>query len=257
MYSTPIPLKPSLLGRFFPSLSFYINFIRVVIAAGNKAKRNAYQDADWVASSTKLLRYLEAVGVQVEISGIQHLIDLKEPCIFIGNHMSLLETILLPGCIQPIKPVTYVIKQSLLEYPVFKYVMRSRQPIAVTRTNPRHDFQVVMKEGAERLGRGISIIIFPQTTRSHTFDPSQMSSIGVKLAKAAKVPIIPLALKTDAMHNGKLLKDFGKIDRTRKVFFAFSEPILVKGKGAEEQQLINDFICAKLREWQHDMIAMP
>ena len=255
VYRTRNP-QLSMLGRIFPSLFFYSNFIRVVVQAGSLAKNNNYHDNDWVTSSRRLLRYLEAVGVEVEFSGINHITDTAEPCVIIGNHMSLLETILLPAILQPIKPITYVIKQSLLEYPVFKYVMRSRNPVAVTRTNPRYDLKTVMEEGADRLHRGISLIVFPQTTRSHTFDPNQMSSIGVKLAKAEQVPIIPLALKTDCMENGRLLKDFGKINSSRKVYFAFGAPMRVAGKGTDEQRMISEFITAQLTGWQHDKIIL-
>jgi len=168
----------------------------------------------------------------------------------IGNHMSMMETVILPFILSSSEKVTFVIKESLLHYPFFKYVMRSRDPIAVTRSNPRQDFKTVMEQGVERIGRGISIVVFPQTTRAHIFDPSKMSSIGVKLAKKAGVPIVPLALQTSAWSNGKIIKDLGKIDVQKGVYFSFGEPITVEGKGTEEQQRITDFIQAKLQEWK-------
>ena len=66
--------------------------------------------------------------------------------------------------------------------------------------------------------------------RTVTFDPEQFNTIGVKLAQKAKVPIIPLALKTNAWGNGKVLKDFGCIDTSKTVHFAFGEPIEVQAK---------------------------
>jgi 1-acyl-sn-glycerol-3-phosphate acyltransferase len=77
-----------------------------------------------------------------------------------------------------------------------------------------------------------------------------MSSIGVKLAKRAGVPIIPLALKTDAWKNGKFIKDFGVIDAAEPVRFAFGAPLSVVGKGAEEQQMVAEFISGKLAGWE-------
>ncbi|BHH86309.1 1-acyl-sn-glycerol-3-phosphate acyltransferase [Desulforhopalus sp. 52FAK] len=209
----------------------------------------SYGDKDWVKSSNEVLKALEAVGVCVEVTGLENLKNNQGPVIIVGNHMSMMETLLLPGFIQPIKPVTFVVKQSLLDYPVFKYVMRSRNPIALTRTNPRQDLKTVMTEGVERIKRSISIIVFPQTTRSHDFDPSQMSSIGVKLAKKASVAVVPLALKTDCWENGNRFKDFGRINTMKKAYFAFGEPLIVEGKGDEEQQQINEFISGKLVEW--------
>jgi 1-acyl-sn-glycerol-3-phosphate acyltransferase len=152
--------------------------------------------------------------------------------------------------VQPLKPVTFVIKESLLTYPVFQHIMRSRDPVAVTRNNPRQDLKIVLEEGEDRLSRGVSIIVFPQTTRTNTFDPAQMSSIGVKLAKKAGVPVVPLALKTDAWMNGKYIKDFGRLNVMKQVFFAFGPRLEVVGKGNEELRVVTDFIGAKLLGWQ-------
>jgi 1-acyl-sn-glycerol-3-phosphate acyltransferase len=40
--------------------------------------------------------------------------------------MSTLETFVLPYLIAPHRPMTFVVKKSLVEYPVFKHVMRAR-----------------------------------------------------------------------------------------------------------------------------------
>jgi 1-acyl-sn-glycerol-3-phosphate acyltransferase len=120
----------------------------------------------------------------------------------------------------------------------------------VTRTHPRQDFKTVLDEGAVRLGRGISIIVFPQTTRTEHFEPSQFNSIGVKLAKRAGVPIVPLALKTDAWGNGRRLKDFGRVDPTKGVHFSFGAPLWVTGRGAEAHQAVIRFIGDRMERWR-------
>jgi 1-acyl-sn-glycerol-3-phosphate acyltransferase len=123
--------------------------------------------------------------------------------------------------------------------------------VVVERANPREDFKVVMEEGARRLQQGISIVVFPQTTRTTTFDPAHFNTIGVKLAKRAEVPVIPVALRTDAWGNGRWLKDFGPIDPGRTVHFAFGPPLAVQGSGQETQAAIVDFIEKKLGEWKN------
>jgi 1-acyl-sn-glycerol-3-phosphate acyltransferase len=244
------PRKISLFSKTFPSFSFYNKFLAIIFRASQKAKRGKYDNKAWCQSSYGVLRSLEKKGVDFEISGINFLEQVKKSCVIIGNHMSMMETVVLPIIIQPIRDVTFIVKQPLLDYPVFKHVMRSRDPIAVTRTNPRQDLKDVINGGIDRLDRGISIIVFPQTTRTNQFDASQFTTIGVKLAQRANVPIVPLALKTDAWENGKKLKDFGKINPSKKVCFAFGEPIWVKGRGSEEHQVIIDFIEKKLNEWR-------
>jgi 1-acyl-sn-glycerol-3-phosphate acyltransferase len=241
----PMPL----LAKICPSLRFYIHLISIVVRSSRVAKNGSYGDEDWIDSSFEVLQCLEQSGVKIEISGIENIKGLKGPVVFIGNHMSMMETMILPVIIQPILPVTFVVKESLLAYPFFKHIMRSRNPVAVSRTNARQDLKVVMTDGVEKLKAGVSIIVFPQTTRSHSFDPQHMSSIGVKLAKKAGVPAIPLALKTDCWQNGTWIKDFGRLDRSKTAFYHFGSPITVAGKGDEEQETINDFIVSALKRW--------
>lgn len=250
IYQTP-PRRVSLLGRLSPSLAFYSQFFPIIWQASATSKRGLYDGAAWCNSSIRILRAAESVGVRAEITGIERLERLNGPCVIVGNHMSLLETVVLPVIVRPILDVTFIVKESLLNYPVFKHVMRATKPIAVTRTNPREDFKAVLEGGSERLEQGTSIIVFPQTTRTVCFRPSEFNTMGVKLARKAKVPVVPLALRTDAWGLGKGLKDYGRIDPTKIARFAFGEPLQVQGRGIEEHQAIIDFITGKLEEWNH------
>jgi 1-acyl-sn-glycerol-3-phosphate acyltransferase len=98
-----------------------------------------------------------------------------------------------------------------------------------------------ISEGKKRLEAGKSIVLYLQSTRSAEFNPKRFNSIGVKLPKEAKVSIIPFALKTDFLANGKWVKDLGPIQRNKKVYFEFGEPIKVSGHGKEEHQKIIEF----------------
>jgi 1-acyl-sn-glycerol-3-phosphate acyltransferase len=242
-------VRRSLLGSLLPAVRLYSRAISIVIRGSAKAKRGRYFTADWVASSLETLRALEEIGVAFEINGVDNFRTLDTPCVFIGNHMSTLETMVLPAIISQFKDSTFVVKQSLVDYPVFKHIMRSRDPITVGRTNPRDDLKAVFEGGEVRLKAGRSIVIFPQTTRIEVFRPSEFNTIGIKLARRAGVPVVPIALKTDAWGNGRYLKDFGKIDPSKKVFFEFGKPLTIAGRGDEEHQQIIDFISRKLKEW--------
>ncbi len=223
----------------------------IVWRASSLAKRGRYKTPEWCDSSLAVLRALELVGVNIEITGTDFFKSLDGPCVFIANHMSTLETFVLPSVIAPFKDATFVVKQSLVEYPVFKHVMRSRNPITVGRSNPREDLKAVLEGGADRLRAGISIIIFPQTTRTPVFDPATFNTIGVKLAKKAGVPAVPIALKTDAWSNGKCLKDYGRIFPARQVHFAFGKPMWIRDRGAEEHAAVIEFISSRLKEWDN------
>ena len=248
-YQSP-PRRLSACARWFPSLHFYAAFAPIVTRSSRQAKRGAYDDKAWVRSSDDTRRALEAVGVRLSVTGLDHVRDLDGPCVFVGNHMSMLETLILPGFIQPICPVTYVVKESLVHYPVFKHIMVARDPIVVTRTDPRADFQTVMQGGMRHLGEGRSIIIFPQTTRTLRFRRQEFNSIGVKLARRADVPVVPLALRTDAWSLSKhFIKDLGRFDPAKEVRFAFGEPIPVTGRGGDAQERSVAFIEDRLEAW--------
>ena len=62
--------------------------------------------------------------------------------------------------------VTFVVKQSLVNYPVFRHVLGSRNPIAVTRDNPREDFQAVIQRRDGKTQQRCLDRCLPQTKRS-------------------------------------------------------------------------------------------
>ena len=250
-YHSPTP-SPSFWAQRFPSLTVYAKFVKIVWQASASARHGQYDGKAWASSSVNVLRVLEKSGVSFHVSGVRHITQLDSPCVFIANHMSTLETMTLPAMIQPLKPVTFIVKRSLLEYPVFRHVMRSRDPIALNRVNPREDLKAVLEGGCQRLQDGISIIVFPQTTRSETFDPDHFNTIGIKLAKRANVPVIPIALCTDAWSNGRLIKEFGKIIPEKAVHYQFGEPLEIRGRGTAEHEAIVAFIAERLRDWRTD-----
>ncbi len=228
---------------------FYLQAFRIVWTNGRVARRGLYGDREWVQGSFDILRTLENVGVTIEITGMKNIRKSDGPAVFIGNHMSTLETFVLPCIIQPVKPVTFIVKVSLLTAPVFGPVMRSRDPIVVGRVNPKEDLKTVLEEGAKKIASGQSIIVFPQSTRSAVFKPEEFNTLGRKQALRSGVPAVPVALKTDAWGVGKIIKDFGPIDRGKKVHFAFGEPMRITGRGAEEHKKIIAFIQERLEEW--------
>ena len=238
-------------ARWFPSVVFYLKLTRIVLRSASLAKRSLYSSDEWARSSLDVLRALESVGVEFEITGIEHLQQLEGPYLVVGNHNSTLETMILPCLVQPFHEVTFIVKQALIDYPVFKHIMRSRDPIAVTQRDARRDLKTMLSGGLERLKKGVSLIIFPEGKRSLDFDPERFNSIGVKLAARSKMPIVPVALETSAWGLGRLISDMGKIDNSKKVYFSFGPALYAEGRGSEENKAIIDFISTKIAHWQN------
>jgi len=236
--------------RFFPKM------IHVFIYANKLTKKNKYDRYNWVNSSKMIMDALEQVGLKFEIDGMDNLSSFDGPAIFIGNHMSALETVVLPRIICPKKLVTFVTKQELNTIPLFGPINSARHPIIVGRENARNDLVKVMEQGAARLNEGRSIVLFPQKTRSKIFDVKNFNSLGVKLAKKNNVPVVPIALLTNAWRNGKIVKDFGKIDTKQKVYISFGKPIRITGNGSEQQTEVIKFIKTHLKKWKMENLVL-
>ena len=106
---------------------------------------------------------------------------------------------------------------------------------------------------------GVSLTISPVTQTAEVavnsasttlnLDRKAFNSIGIKLAKKAGVPVVPLALKTDAWGLGKLSKDYGCIRPEIPARFCFGEPMMIRGAGKNEHEEIMEFIHWKLTAW--------
>lgn len=219
------------------------------------ACRGRYSQDVWQAQSGRIVRIVEHCGGAVDVEGMAPLLRRSGPVVYAGNHMSMLETLLLPCILLTYGPVSFVVKESLLRYPCFGTILRRTAPISVGRANPRDDFKVVMQQGSAQLAAGRSVVVFPQSTRLTTFDPSRFNSLAVKLARKAGVPIVPLALKTDFLGVGKRFRDFGAIDRSKPVHFRFGALLHVEGTGKETQEAIVQFISDSLRGWGANVLT--
>lgn len=235
--------------RQIPGVYFYARTALTILSASRMSRIGTYSHYKTILSSLVILKTLETLGADVKIENMAAYRTLKKPCVFVGNHMSVLETFILPCLIMPYRKFTFVLKKSLTQYPIFRHIIHTLNPIVVDRTNPREDLKKVLSDGLNCLKRNVSVLIFPQTTRSLTFNPKSFNTLGVKLARKGQVPVVPLAVKTDAWGMGKVLKDIGRIDPKKPVRIAFGDPVDITGNGKLEHRLIIDFISGKLGDW--------
>ncbi len=250
-YTTPVQNTRA----YFPTLRFYTSMARLFLDAGRTVKAGLYTPDRWIADSEKVGLLMERLGASLHIEGVENL-EFDGACVFEANHMSTLETMFLPCIIQPRKDVTFVVKKSLLKYPALGAVLAAREPLALDRVNPREDLKIVMEGGSKILESGRSIIIFTQGSRMPIVEEKDFNTLGVKLARKVKVPVVPIALKTDAWAEGSFLKDFGSIRPSLPVRIRFGKAVSITGQGREEHALIVHFIKSTWDEWvQYDGLA--
>jgi 1-acyl-sn-glycerol-3-phosphate acyltransferase len=250
-YDTPEDTPRFLGDRLALGTRWYFTYrlARLVLECRVVAVRGEYDTEAWVRSSLRSLRELEGCGARCHISGLDHVRQAPRPVVFVGNHMSTLETFALPGLIAPIMPVTFIVKDTLVRHPFFGPIMRARDPVLVGRANPREDLEIVLREGTARLARGVSLVVFPQATRMPRFDSTQFNTLGVKLARRARVAVVPIAVRSDFWGNGRVFKDVGPLYRERPVHIEFGAAMGVKGTGSEQHAAVVRFIEERLAEW--------
>jgi len=249
-YSTPADYvaKKHLSTR----LHFYLSVLRNINGAAKISRAGKFTDDEYRAVSARIVHNIEEAGGRVTVENLDALSSDQWPCVIVGNHMGTLDPILLPSMLVLKGNITFVVKDSLMRYPIFSDVLTTQNPIVVGRVNPREDLAVVLREGEKAIQQGRSVVVFPQHTRRPTFVPEEFNKIGVKLAKRAGVPIAPLALKTDFLAQGKIIKEFGPVYPSRTVRFAYSAPMEITGNGVQQHQACIDFIQSKFDEWNDE-----
>ncbi len=246
------PLGRHLAAQYIPgfkALSYYARLGMIILAGSLVARTKGIDDDRWADLSLLNIRNAESVGGRFEISGLEGVARHRGALVYIANHMSLVETFVLPVITLAFNRVTFVIKEELLHLPVVGHIMKAVDLIAISRRSPRHDLKVVLTEGQKVLEQGKSIIIFPQATRNEVFDVQNFNTLGVKLAARAGVPVVPIAIKTDFQGNGKWVKDVGPIDPRKRLYFKFGPPMHVEGKGRDVHRQVVEFIAGNLIAW--------
>lgn len=251
-YDTPKECKRSWRDKIFLNsrIYFYWCNFKTFVQTGIIGVKGKLDAKAQTRLSNRNIKLIEACGGKIHIRGLNNIDNrATDSVVLIGNHMSLLETAVFHAILRSRIDFTFVIKESLLNVRYFGDIMRALGAIPVSRKNPKEDFKQVITLGKKTLASGKSVLLFPQSTRSSKFNPEQFNSIGVKLAKSANVQIIPFALKTDFIQNGRFLRDMGPLDRSQEVWFEFGEPMNVQGSGKEELQATIDFIEDRLSKW--------
>lgn len=129
-----------------------------------------------------------SAGIKLNIEGLEHVPD-SEPYIMLANHQSEWETLFLPriAC-----PAAAVVKDSLINIPVYGWALRLARPIAVDRSSPKASIRQILNQGTERIKEGSNVLIFAESTRVEPNTIGKYTKTGSKLAIQANAPILPV-----------------------------------------------------------------
>ena len=152
---------------------------------------------------------LLAAGVKVKMEGLDSL-DRKGPYIFMSNHQGAYDIFALHGRL-PFH-FKWLAKKELFSIPVLGWAMAAAGYIAIDREGTR-DTVRAMNDAARKIHDGMSVIIFPEGTRSPDGSIQPFKKGGFTLAIKSKVPIVPLAIvgSREIMPKGRLAVRPGRI----------------------------------------------
>ena len=210
--------------------------------------------AKWAEFCFATVTTAERLGMRVLVEGFENRKAVKGPVMYLCNHMSSTETILLPPILLAFSPFSYVAKASLAHLPLLGKAAAHMRMVPVGRKSPREDLTTVLLVGTERIQGGDSFLIYPQGTRERVFSRRKYSSIGAKLAERAGCPVMPIVVDTrcqlrrDEGALKKVFGDFGPVDPTKDIRVCCG-PAIPCGKSKALHEAAFDWMAAKLEEW--------
>jgi len=133
---------------------------------------------------------LFATRVKVRVEGLENL-NGKGPYIFMSNHQGYYDIFALLGNL-PIQ-FKWLAKKELFSIPFLGWTMAAAGYIRIDREGTRETVKA-MNQAARRIREGLSVVIFPEGSRSPDGSIQPFKKGGFTLAIKSKVPIVPIAI---------------------------------------------------------------
>lgn len=116
--------------------------------------------------------------------------DPRRPYVVVANHESFVDILLL--CHVPME-TKWMSKSDFFKFPLVGWCMRMVGDIRLDRDDKKSGI-AALKESRDRLDKKVSVMIFPEGTRSQTGELGEFKDGAFRLAVQAGVPILPLAV---------------------------------------------------------------
>ncbi len=181
-------------------------------------------------------------GVKVKAEGLENIRG-EGPFIFVSNHISQFDIIALQSTI-PLK-TGFVFKKELAKIPLFGWQLLTGPHIVIDRTNAEKALKSIHKAKHKMKAKAVSMILFPEGTRSKDGELQQFKRGAFRLAGQVNYPIIPVTIRDSdkLLPKGSLRINKGTIRVT------FSEPVMTTKVDTRNDELE---LMGKVRDIIHD-----
>lgn len=176
---------------------------------------------------------LRIAGISLTVHGLEN-IDPSEQYVFMVNHQSNID---IPVLVQSLAhfQLRWIAKKELLWVPLFGWAMWATKHITVNRSDP-NDAAKSLERAKQRMAAGISVVVFPEGTRSRNGKLLAFKKGGFLLALQSGKNIVPITING----SGQLLPSGEWRLRSGMVEVTVEKPIMTATYRASSVRLLSD-----------------
>ena len=137
---------------------------------------------------------LRGTGTRVTLEGLQN-IDPQKSYILVSNHQSSFDIFALLGYL-PLQ-FRWIAKAELFRIPFLGWAMHRTGYISIERDSPKKAYRSML-QAAEAVKRGVSVLIFPEGTRSPDGHLQSFKKGLFLIALKSQAPILPITIQGTA-----------------------------------------------------------
>lgn len=165
----------------------YALFVLLCFPLPHRARRKSVEP--WVHFAIWLVKHV--LGIDYRLLGRENIPN--RPAVILCKHQSAWETLIL----QEVFPlVLYVWKKELKQLPFFGWALAVIPMISIDRGAGKDALKQLVDQGRDRLGKGYSVIIFPEGTRAAPGHKRRYKIGGAHLGVETGAPVLPVALNS-------------------------------------------------------------
>ncbi len=184
---TIISLLIWIMGGLLTALLYFTILLIVIITFPfDKKRKLSHAQCYWWADSIISLNS----NWDLHVSGLEN-IDKNKTYVIVANHLSLADIIIMYKIRAQFK---WVAKESLFKIPFLGWCLSLCKHIKIER-GKFSSIKIVYRKAAEWLRRDMSVLFFPEGTRSLTGEIQEFQNGAFKLAIKERVPVLPIRLE--------------------------------------------------------------
>jgi 1-acyl-sn-glycerol-3-phosphate acyltransferase len=181
------------LTAFLRALFLIFSAAVYTVIIGLPALASCFLDRSWRWLSSFQSLWVEWLlrtnGIRLRVEGMENL-KKDQSYILVSNHASILD---IPALISAAPfPVRFLAKKSLRWFPIFGWVLHFSGHILIDRQSAQSALRS-LKKAPSLLKKGISIIVFPEGTRSPDGEVKEFKRGAFLLARHSKFPVVPVS----------------------------------------------------------------